>query len=133
MYWSAEGMMMVAKGVTVIHHWRSFQSVQKSQSPANRSRVMSAAAATTKAAVNQNMKSHFRSMKRYLRFTRSRSSPARTSIAAACATLFLLHSRDRERQGRLQPGVRRPSDGRTLGGRQLALLLHGVVLDLVEA
>src|ERR1700682_2054668 len=53
MYWSADGMMMNANGEMIGHHWRSFQSVQKSQSPANSSLVMSAAAPTTNAAVIQ--------------------------------------------------------------------------------
>ena len=44
MYWSADGMMMNAKGEMIGHHCRSFQSVQKSQSPANSSLVMSQAA-----------------------------------------------------------------------------------------
>src|SRR5215813_7097427 len=69
MYCSADGMMINANGEMIGHHWRSFQSVQKSQSPANSSLVMSAAAPTTKAAVTQNMKSHFLSMKRYFRNT----------------------------------------------------------------
>src|SRR5438309_806555 len=69
MYWSADGMMIVANGVIVIHHCRSFQSVQKSQSPANRSIVMLAAAPTTNAAVTQNMMSHLRSMNLYGRLT----------------------------------------------------------------
>src|SRR5207302_48054 len=90
MYWSAEGMMIVAKGVIVIHHSRSFQSVQKSQSPAKRSLVMSAAAATTKAAVNQNMKSHFRSIQRYLLKTSALSSSVFASIGIAIAILSLL-------------------------------------------
>jgi hypothetical protein len=62
MYCSAEGMMMIANGVMMGHHWASFQSVQKSQSPANSCLVMSAAAPTTNAAVTQNMMSHLRSM-----------------------------------------------------------------------
>ena len=55
-------MMMIANGVMIGHHCRSFQSVQKSQSPANSCLVMSAAAPTTKAAVTQNTRSHLRSM-----------------------------------------------------------------------
>src|SRR5262245_7048201 len=58
MYCRADGMMIMAKGVRVIHHCRSFQSVQKSQSPANSSFVMSAAAATTGSAVTQKTRSH---------------------------------------------------------------------------
>src|SRR5262245_43093880 len=58
MYWRADGMMIMANGVRVIHHCRSFQSVQKSQSPANSSLVMSAAAATTGRAVTQKTRSH---------------------------------------------------------------------------
>src|SRR2546429_2962920 len=53
MYWSADGRMMNANGEMIGHHWRSFQSVQKSQSPAKSSLVMSAAAPTTNAAVIQ--------------------------------------------------------------------------------
>src|SRR6266508_1795807 len=63
MYCSADGMMITANGVTIGHHCRSFQSVQKSQSPANSSFVMSTAAATTKMAVIQKTASHLRSMK----------------------------------------------------------------------
>src|SRR6266704_943512 len=81
MYCSAEPMMMIANGVTIGHHCRSFQSVQKSQSPANNCLVMSAAAPTTKAAVTQNTRSHLRSMYRYFFLTSSRSSRVLASTA----------------------------------------------------
>src|SRR2546425_1368219 len=58
MYCSADGMMMNANGEMIGHHWRSFQSVQKSQSPAKSSFVMSAAAPTTNAAVIQKTMSN---------------------------------------------------------------------------
>ena len=58
MYCKADGMMMKANGETMGHHWRSFQSVQKSQSPAKSSLVISAAAPTTNAAVIQKTRSH---------------------------------------------------------------------------
>src|SRR5919112_36773 len=74
MYWRAEPMMMIANGVMIGHHCRSFQSVQKSQSPANSCLVMSAAAPTTKAAVTQNTRSYLRSMYRYFWRTASRST-----------------------------------------------------------
>src|SRR5215216_2004657 len=86
MYWRAEPMMMIANGVMIGHHCRSFQSVQKSQSPANSCLVMSAAAPTTKAAVTQNTRSHLRSMYRYFLRTSSRSS----RVLASTATLTSL-------------------------------------------
>src|SRR4029453_3811968 len=86
MYCRAEPMMMIANGVTIGHHCRSFQSVQKSQSPANSCLVMSAAAPTTKAAVTQNTRSHLRSMYRYFLRTSSRSS----RVLASTATLTSL-------------------------------------------
>ncbi len=54
--------MMVANAVMTGHHCGSFQSVQKSQSPANSSRVISAAPATTKIAVIQKTASQVRSI-----------------------------------------------------------------------
>jgi hypothetical protein len=74
-------MMMIANGVTIGHHCRSFQSVQKSQSPANSCLVMSAAAPTTNAAVTQNIKSHLRSMYLYFFLSSSRSSRVLASTA----------------------------------------------------
>src|SRR5215472_8743597 len=74
--------MMVAKAVTTGHHCGSFQSVQKSQSPANNSLVISAAPATIKIAVIQNTASQVRSIKMYLAFSSSRSS-RRCSLSAA--------------------------------------------------
>src|SRR5258708_567763 len=85
MNWSAEGMMTVAKGVIVIHHCRSFQSVQKSQSPAKSRWVMFAAAPTTKPAVTQNMKSHFRSANLYGRSRSSLSLSASRSMVVVVA------------------------------------------------
>src|SRR5215218_10886078 len=86
MYCRAEPMMTIANGVMMGHHCRSFQSVQKSQSPANSCLVMSAAAPTTKAAVTQNTRSHLRSMYRYFLRTSSRSS----RVLASTATLTSL-------------------------------------------
>ena len=57
--------MTSANGVRIGHQIRSFQSVQKSQSPANSSLVMSHAAPTMKAALTQKTASHFRSIYRY--------------------------------------------------------------------
>src|SRR5258708_5673079 len=76
-------MMMVAKAVTTGHHCGSFQSVQKSQSPANSNFVMSAAPATMKIAVIQKTASQVRSMKRYFAFRSSRSSRRRCLSAGA--------------------------------------------------
>src|ERR1700722_18419124 len=76
-------MMMVAKAVTTGHHCGSFQSVQKSQSPANSNLVMSAAPATMKIAVIQKTASQVRSMKRYFAFSSSRSSRRRCLSAGA--------------------------------------------------
>src|SRR5918992_4937896 len=70
MYWSADPMMTSAKGVRIGHHTRSFQSVQKSQSPANSNRVMLAAAPTMKEALIQKTASHLRSMYLYSLWTR---------------------------------------------------------------
>src|SRR5919108_4342021 len=86
MYCRADPMMMIANGVMMGHHCRSFQSVQKSQSPANNCLVMSAAAPTTKAAVTQNTRSHLRSMYRYFLRRSSRSS----RVLASTATLTSL-------------------------------------------
>src|SRR5215216_4371809 len=83
MYCSAEPMMMIANGVMIGHHWRSFQSVQKSQSPANSCLVMSAAAPTTKAAVIQKTASHLRSIHRYCLSLSARSSSVLESTATA--------------------------------------------------
>src|ERR671919_3199640 len=83
MYCRAEPMMMIANGVMIGHHCRSFQSVQKSQSPANSCLVMSAAAPTTKAAVIQKTASHLRSMYLYRLFTSWRSSSVLASTATA--------------------------------------------------
>src|SRR6266849_199298 len=74
-------MIIVAKAVTTGHHCGSFQSVQKSQSPANRSRVISAAPPTTKMAVIQKTASQLRSIHRYGRFSSSRSSSRRCRSA----------------------------------------------------
>src|SRR6185437_8062269 len=87
MYWSADGMMMVAKAVTTGHHWGSFQSVQKSQSPANSSRVISAAPATTKIAVIQKTASQERSIHWYFALSRSRNASLRCLSAAAAAAI----------------------------------------------
>src|SRR5581483_3070082 len=65
MYWRAEPMMTSANGVRIGHQIRSFQSVQKSQSPANSNSVMSQAAPTMNAALSQKTASHFRSIHRY--------------------------------------------------------------------
>src|SRR5215211_547496 len=83
MYWRAEPMMMIANGVMIGHHCRSFQSVQKSQSPANSCLVMSAAAPTTKAAVIQKTASHLRSIHRYCLSLSARSSSVLESTATA--------------------------------------------------
>src|SRR5919106_3820135 len=69
MYWRADPMMTSEKGVRIGHHTRSFQSVQKSQSPANRSFVMSQAAPTMKSAEIQKTASHLRSMYLYSLWT----------------------------------------------------------------
>src|SRR5712691_9516119 len=82
----ADGMMIDAMGVTIGHHCRSFQSTQKSQSPANNSRVMSAAAATANAAVRKKKKSHLRSMNSSLRVSRPRSSCWRARVAVGTST-----------------------------------------------
>src|SRR5450759_4725829 len=76
-------MMMVAKAVTTGHHCGSFQSVQKSQSPANSNLVISAAPATMKMAVIQKTASHVRSMNWYFAFSSSRSSSLRCRSAGA--------------------------------------------------
>src|ERR1700730_8782958 len=81
MYCSAGGMMMVGKAVTTGHHCGSFQSVQKSQSPANSNLVMSAAPATTKIAVIQKTASQVRSMQRYLACS-SQQSPSLRCFSA---------------------------------------------------
>src|SRR6476619_1977245 len=85
-------MIIIATGVTIGHHCRSFQSTQKSQSPANNSRVMSAAAPTTNAAVSQKTMSHFRSRKTYLRLSRLRSSSwrARAAVSASLGIIVSL-------------------------------------------
>jgi len=80
-------MMMVAKAVTTGHHWGSFQSVQKSQSPANSSRVISAAPATTKIAVIQKTASQERSIHCYFALSRSRNASLRCLSAAAAAAI----------------------------------------------
>src|SRR5882762_9838203 len=74
MYWIADGMMIVAKGVNIGHHCRSFQSTQKSQSPANSSLVRSPAAAITNAADTKKTMSHLRSIYTYCRLSTARSS-----------------------------------------------------------
>src|SRR6266851_559303 len=88
-------MIIVAKAVTTGHHCGSFQSVQKSQSPANRSRVISAAPPTTKMAVIQKTASQLRSIHRYGRFSRSRSSSRRcrsaNDIAVGVVAAMLFH------------------------------------------
>src|SRR5436309_8907280 len=76
-------MMIVAKAVITGHHWGSFQSVQKSQSPANNCLVISAAPATTKIAVTQNTRSHFRSIHLYCFCSSSLSSSRRCRSAAS--------------------------------------------------
>src|SRR4026207_91621 len=81
MYCRADGMMMNANGETIGHHWRSFQSVQKSQSPAKSSLVISAAAPTTKAAVTQNTRANLESSQRCFLC----SSPRSTSRSASAA------------------------------------------------
>src|SRR5690242_7857472 len=78
-------MIIVAKAVTTGHHCGSFQSVQKSQSPANRSRVISAAPPTMKMAVIQKTASQLRSIHRYGWFNRSRSSSRRCRSAKEIA------------------------------------------------
>src|SRR5512132_4491957 len=83
MYCSADPMMMIANGVMIGHHCRSFQSVQKSQSPANSCLVMSAAAPTTNAAVTQKTRSHLRSIQRYCLSLSARSSSVLESTATA--------------------------------------------------
>src|SRR5215207_8566278 len=88
MYWRAEPMMMIANGVMIGHHCRSFQSVQKSQSPANSCLVVSAAAPTTKAAVIQNTASHLRSIHRYCLSLSARSSSVLESTATAHPPVF---------------------------------------------
>src|SRR6266581_2039126 len=88
MYWSADGMMIVAKAVITGHHWASFQSVQKSQSPANNCLVISAAPATTKIAVTQNTRSHFRSIHLYC-FCSSALSSSRRCRSAASAMVVV--------------------------------------------
>src|SRR6266545_6254855 len=76
-------MMMVAKAVITGHHCASFQSVQKSQSPANNCLVISAAPATTKIAVTQNTRSHLRSIHLYCFCSSSLSSSRRCRSAAS--------------------------------------------------
>src|SRR2546421_8620044 len=80
MYWSADPMMTSENGVRIGHHTRSFQSVQKSQSPANSSIVMSAAAPTMNAALIQKTASHLRSMYLYSLLT---SAFSRSNCASA--------------------------------------------------
>src|SRR5579885_1690876 len=82
MYCRADGMMMVAKAVITGHHCGYFQSVQKSQSPANNCLVISAAPATTKIAVTQKTRSHLRSIHLYCLLSRARSSSRRCRSAA---------------------------------------------------
>src|SRR5262249_36779169 len=82
-YCSADGMIMVAKAVITGHHWGSFQSVQKSQSPANNCLVISAAPATTKIAVTQNTRSHLRSIHLYCFCSSSLSSSRRCRSATS--------------------------------------------------
>src|SRR6266851_4813951 len=88
-------MIIVAKAVTTGHHCGSFQSVQKSQSPANRSLVISAAPPTTKMAVIQKTASQLRSIHRYGRLSRSRSSSRRcrsaNDIAVGVVAAMLFH------------------------------------------
>src|SRR5215218_10607228 len=86
MYCNADPMMMIANGVMIGHHCRSFQSVQKSQSPANSCLVMSAAAPTTNAAVIQKTASHFRSMYLYFLFKSARSSSVLASVATSSSS-----------------------------------------------
>src|ERR1700676_1543168 len=87
MYFSAEGMMIVAKAVITGHHCGSFQSVQKSQSPANSCLVMSAAPATTKMAVIQKTKSHLPSIHLYFFCNGARSSSRRCASANAAGVV----------------------------------------------
>src|ERR1700687_40499 len=91
-------MMIVAKAVITGHHCGSFQSVQKSQSPANNCLVMSAAPATTKIAVIQKTKSHLPSIHLYFFCNRARgwsrrcASANAAGVVAAAITLFLVPS-----------------------------------------
>src|SRR6266481_9418540 len=80
-------MMMVANAVITGHHCGSFQSVQKSQSPANNCLVMSAAPATTKIAVIQKTKSHLPSIHLYFFCNRARSSSRRCASANAAGVV----------------------------------------------
>src|SRR6267378_5488273 len=79
--------MIVAKAVITGHHCGSFQSVQKSQSPANNCLVMSAAPATTKIAVIQKTKSHLPSIHLYFFCNRARSSSRRCASAIAAGVV----------------------------------------------
>src|SRR6266481_2181116 len=80
-------MIMVAKAVTTGHHCGSFQSVQKSQSPANSSLVISAAPPTIKIAVTQKTTSQVRSIYLYFALSNSRSSSRRCRSAVAAAAI----------------------------------------------
>src|SRR5262249_30217140 len=102
-------MMMVANAVITGHHCGSFQSVQKSQSPANSCLVMSAAPPTTKIAVTQNTRSHLRSIHLYRLLSSARSSsrrwrsPAVVVPAAIFKTASVRHGL--RARGRLPRGI----------------------------
>src|SRR5438105_8567721 len=89
MYWRAEPMMTSANGVRIGHQIRSFQSVQKSQSPANNSLVMSQAAPTMKAALIQKIASHLRSIHRYFLST-SAFNRSNCCACSSCSSVVVI-------------------------------------------
>src|SRR5260221_12114837 len=58
MYCIAEGMMIVANGGTIGHHWRAFQSTPKSQTPPNSRPGRSPAAVSTNSGLIRKQTSH---------------------------------------------------------------------------